>query len=72
MSASRKRTRAIHIAGCELPGINLLKLSEKGRRGMQRSPVGRQRGASQTHFALRIAANSTVGALLVHLFGRFL
>src|SRR5215207_1861598 len=72
VSASRKRTRAIHIAGCELPGINLLKLSEKSQTGLQCSPTDRRKGASQTHFALRIAANSTVGALLVHLFGRFL
>jgi hypothetical protein len=46
----------------------LEKLSEKGRKGLQRSPTEHPRA----HFFLRIPAKSTLGALLVPLFGLFL
>jgi hypothetical protein len=46
----------------------LEKLSEKGRKGLQRSPTDHPRA----HFFLRIPAEFTLGALLVPLFGPFL
>ena len=46
------------------------KLSEKPRRRPRCSPVGRQGGFS-LHFGLLLPPESTVGAVLIPLFGRF-
>ena len=45
----------------------LEKLSEKGRKGLQRSPTDHPRA----YFFLPIPAKFTLGALLVPLFGQF-
>src|SRR5918994_5496862 len=50
----------------------LEKLSEKPRRGLQRSPAGSQRGGILVLFAILTPARFTLGVLLVPLFGQFL
>jgi hypothetical protein len=55
----------------QMAKVELEKLSEKSRTCLRRSPTGRERGFS-AHFAFRIPAKSTLGALLMHLFGQSL
>jgi hypothetical protein len=68
----RKVTQSCYLylsrSGGGLPRMRLQKLSEKGRRGLQRSSTERPKVQS----VLRIAAKSTLGALLAPLFGQFL
>jgi hypothetical protein len=48
-----------------------MKLSEKSQKGLHLAPQAVERGCSAL-FVLRVPAESTLGALLVPLFGRFL
>src|SRR3712207_275443 len=74
-SPYRRRDRGTRrLAGCYRGSSDptyspkiLEKLSEKGRKGLQRSPTDHPRA----YFFLPIPAKFTLGALLVPLFGQF-
>ncbi len=67
-NASPRSGTARASGSCPYSPKCLEKLSEKGRKGLQRSPTDHPRA----HFFPRIPAKFTLGALLVPLFGQFL